>query len=167
MTSCTMTDLRDAVAVLSSPALIRLVAEIDDNGAIPPRGLARTLPDLSAHQLRQTADEARALGILHVRPGAGLTLTVAGSELADVYDTIARWARRHAYPMEAASFTSRVQHTLGLLAERHLPATVAEVSGHPVGDQADADLDRPRDLLRRWLRAYPRAARQSESEPAA
>ncbi|MFD5111718.1 hypothetical protein ACFWNG_05285 [Streptomyces sp. NPDC058391] len=169
--SVTTAELRDTVTMLGSPALIRLITEIDDNGPIPPRGLARTLADLSSHHLRQTTDVARALGLVSVRPGVGLGLTMSGSELADVYDATARWARRHAYPTRVCDFTSRVQHTLSLLAQTLVPVTV-DGPRRPAGDplpsvQADADLARPRDLLRQWLHAYPQAARLAESEPAA
>ncbi|MEV0691272.1 hypothetical protein [Streptomyces sp. NPDC050388] len=167
----TTAELRDTVTVLSSLPLIRLITEIDDNGPIPPRGLARTLADLSAHHLHQTTDVARALGLIRVRPGAGLGLTTAGSELADVYDATARWARHHAYPTGASDFTSRVQHTLGLLAERLVPVTAdgphCPAGDHLPGAQADVDLTRPRELLYQWLNAYPPTARLAESEPAA
>ncbi|MEU7148708.1 hypothetical protein AB0B15_11815 [Streptomyces sp. NPDC045456] len=149
--------------------MIRLVAEIDDNGPVPPRGMARTFADLSVHQLRQSTDVARALGLVRGRPGAGLGLTAAGAELADVYDACARWARRHAYPTKVSDFTSRVQHALSLLADTSHHETV----GRPRrGDQlpraqADAELVRPRDLLRQWLEAYPQAVRLAAPEPAA
>ncbi|MFH8751891.1 hypothetical protein ACH4GK_33515 [Streptomyces rimosus] len=168
-TSFPTAKLRDTVTVLSAPALIRLIAEIDDNGPIPPRGMARTFADLSVHQLRQSTDAARTLNLVRGRPGAGLGLTVAGAELADVYDGCARWARRYAYPTKVSDFTSRVQHTLSLLADTLHHATVVRPRR---GDrqpraQADVDLARPRDLLRQWLDAYPQAARLATAEPAA
>ncbi|MGW7005897.1 hypothetical protein ACWGCW_24600 [Streptomyces sp. NPDC054933] len=159
-TSLSTADVRGFCTELSSPGLIRLITEIDDNGPIPPRGLARTLADLTPHHLRQATDLARALGLVRVRPGAGLGLTDSGAELADVYDAIARWARRHAYPTPVADFTGRIQHTLALLAETpaadHLPSA-----------QAAADLAGPRDLLNQWLHANAQAAQLAEPELAA
>ena len=162
-TSLTPTELRDTVAMLSSPPLIRLITEIDDNGPIPPRGLARTLPDLSSHQLRQATDMARTLGLLHVCPGAGLSLSTAGSELADVYDATARWARNHAYPNPISDFTTRVHHTLDFLAPQLLPATATglrpPVDDHLSSARADANPDWPGDLLRQWLDTNSQAVR--------
>ncbi|MFJ4918468.1 hypothetical protein [Streptomyces sp. NPDC088725] len=169
--SFTAAELRNAVTTLSSPPLIRLITEIDDNGPIPLRGLARTLADLSTHHLRQSTEAARALGLVLARPGVGLGLTAAGSELADVYDESARWARRHAYPTGVADFTRRVQRTLSLLAEPLVPVTVDDprcsAGDRPLGAQAGTDLARPRDLLRQWLNAYPQTARLAEPELAA
>ncbi|MFG3043166.1 hypothetical protein ACGFYZ_40340 [Streptomyces sp. NPDC048330] len=169
--SCTTAELRDTVTMLSSPPLIRLITEIDDNGPIPPRGLASTLADLSTHQLRQTADLARTLGLIHVRPGTGLGLTEAGTELADVYDATARWARCHAYPSGISDFTTRVQHTLRLMTETLAPDTAdgprCQTGDHLPSAEWDADFVRACDLLRHWLSAYQQAACLAESEPAA
>lgn len=104
-------------SALSSPALVRLVTEIDDNGTIPLRGLASALPDLTPHQLRQATEQATALELLD-RSEDGLGLSAAGLELADLYDTVARWARQHDFPDRACDFTSRIRHTFALLAER-------------------------------------------------
>ena len=166
---------RHVYTVLSSPALIRLITEIDDNGPIPPRGLARTLADLTPHHLRQATDLARALGLVRVRPGVGLGLTASGAELADIYDAIARWARRHAYPAPVADFTGRIQYTLALLADTAVPAAAGGLH-HSAADclpsaQAAADLARPRVLLSQWLHANLhanlQAAQLAEPEPAA
>ncbi|MFF2567314.1 hypothetical protein [Streptomyces sp. NPDC058084] len=170
-TSCTTAELRDTVTMLSSPPLIRLITEIDDNGPIPPRRLAGTLPDLSTHHLRQTADLARTLGFIRVRPGVGVGLTEAGTELADVYDATARWARHHAYPSVISDFTTRVQHTLRLMAEALAPV-MADGPRCPAGDQVpsaktDADFVGACDLLHQWLGVYVQAARLAESEFAA
>ncbi|MBW1597267.1 hypothetical protein [Streptomyces sp. JJ38] len=159
-------DVRHACTVLSSPALIRLITEIDDNGPIPPRGLARTLADLPVHRLRQATDLARALGL--VRPGSGLGLTAPGLELADIYDASARWARRHAYPAAVCDFTGRIQHTLAALAEA--PVVAADGSPRAATDgplpsaDAVADLAGPRDLLLQWLHTNPQVA---QTAPAA
>ncbi|MGW0760153.1 regulator [Streptomyces sp. NPDC002814] len=104
MTTPSTTDVQRAQAVLSSPALIRLITEIDDNGPIPPRALTRTLTDVPEDHLRHSADQARLLGLVHVQPGAGLSLTTAGEELAYVYDALARWARRHEHPAPVCDF---------------------------------------------------------------
>ncbi|MEV5506592.1 hypothetical protein [Streptomyces orinoci] len=159
-TSLSTAEVRQVCNRLSSPGLIRLITEIDDNGPIPPRGLARTLADLTEHHLRQATDVARALGLVRIRPGAGLGLTTSGAELADVYDAIARWARRHAYPAPVADFTGRIQHTLAFLA------------GTPAADrlpsvQALADLAGTREVLNQWLQAHWQAARLAELELAA
>ncbi|MEU6612021.1 hypothetical protein ABZ922_44735 [Streptomyces shenzhenensis] len=165
------TDLRDTVTRLSSPPLIRLITEIDDNGPIPARGLSRTLADLSGHQLRQAADEARNLGLVGGHPGAGMELTDAGSELADIYDESARWARRHAYPTTVSDFAGRVQRTLILTADTLAPTTGdtsrRPADDRPAGAHAEADLTRLRNLLLRWLTAYPQAPWLAEAEPAA
>lgn len=167
----TAAELRTAFTVLSSPGLIRLITEIDDNGAIPPMRLAGTLPDLSEHYLRRATEAARDHGLAHVAPGVGLELTASGAELADVYDATGRWARRHACPMRVCDFTRRLRHTLDLL-ESSLLAAHADVS-HRSADTdlpsagAEAELARPRTLLVQWLAANPQVARLSEPELAA
>lgn len=165
-------ELRKAVSMLASPSLIRLITEIDDNGPIPPSGLARTLADLPAQQLRQTTDLARSRGLLHAPPGAGLCLTAAGSELADIYDTTARWARTHAYPSRVSDYLTRVQRTLRLLSEPGAALALADGPARPTdsrafGLQDDVHPARSRELLHRWLHAYPQAARRAGVEPAA
>ncbi|WP_417185363.1 regulator [Streptomyces scabiei] len=151
--------------------MIRLITEIDDNGAIPPRRLAGTLPDLSLHQLRRAAEAARAHALVRTAPGIGLELTESGSELADLYDTAARWARHHAFPTPVCEFSSRVRHVLDLLA----PSLATErADGLPrpsaarlLSDEAEAALVRPRTLLIQWLAGNPQITRVSEPEPAA
>ena len=170
-TPFTPAEVRNAVELLASRSLIRLVTEIDDNGAIPPRRLAATLPDLSSHQLRRAAEAARAHGLVRTAPGAGLELTESGSELADLYDAAARWGRRHAYPSPVCEFSSRIRHVLDLLA----PSLAAEpADGLPrpsaarlSSDEAEADLARPRALLIQWLAGNPQVTRVSEPEPVA
>ncbi|MEN8654387.1 regulator [Streptomyces sp. 21So2-11] len=166
--SLTTADMRNACAFLSSPALIRLITEIDDNGPIPPRRLAVTLPDLSAHHLRRTTDAARAHGLVRVGPGVGLDLTTSGSELADVYDAAARWARRHAYPAPICDFTTRLQHTLSLVAPAPLADPADDSHRSTVEDlpEADADLAHIRDRLALWLAANPQVT-LSAPEPVA
>ncbi|MET9013933.1 hypothetical protein ABZX74_23890 [Streptomyces olivaceoviridis] len=152
---------RYACTVLTTPGLIRLVTEIDDNGPIPPRGLTRTLPDLSVSQLRQAVEQARALGLVRHRPGAGLSLTPSGSGLADVYDATARWARRHSVPTQVCDFTSRVQHTLSLLAAPIvLPSQDTSEGGSPL--TAAEGFDEARGLLHQWLRENPQLTQGSE-----
>ncbi|MER5793248.1 regulator [Streptomyces sp. NPDC001980] len=147
-----------AVELLASRPLVRLVAEIDDNGAISPRRLAGTLPDLSRHQLRSASDTARGHGLIRIAPGTGLELTEAGMELADLYDAMARWARRHAVPAPVCEFSSRIRCVLDLLA----PSLTTERA-----DEAEAGLARLRTLLIQWLADNPQAARVSEHEPIA
>ncbi|MEU6231234.1 hypothetical protein [Streptomyces sp. NPDC047042] len=171
MTTLSTTHLQHAHAVLSSRALIRLVTEIDDNGPIPPRALDRTLTDVPVRHLRHSAERARVLGLVHVQPGAGLSLTTSGEGLADVYDTLARWARRHSYPAPACDFTGRIQHTLALLAKP--PALPSESGPQRLADdpvaraQDSAGLARLRRLLEEWLYTNPQAAGVAALEIAA
>ncbi|MEU9189197.1 regulator [Streptomyces sp. NPDC048484] len=167
----TPAEVRTAVDLLASRSLIRLVTEIDDNGAIPPRRLAATLPDLSSDQLRRATEAARAHALVRTAPGAGLELTDTGSELADLYDAAARWARHHASPAPVCAFSSRIRHVLDLLAPslateradgRSLPSAARLPSA-----EAEADLARPRALLLQWLAGNPQVAPVSEPEPAA
>lgn len=170
--SFTTAELGHAVTMLSSPSLIRLITEIDDHGPIPSRGLARTLPDLAPYQIRHATEQAHRHGL--VRQESGLHLTESGEDLAELYDTAARWARQHQYPALVADFATRIRHTLALLAE---PAVfdaltaAAEPSFGPGGAlptaQAAAGLAGPWNLLTQWLRANPQAARPTEGEPAA
>jgi DNA-binding HxlR family transcriptional regulator len=167
----TPAEVRHAVELLASRSLIRLVTEIDDNGAIPPRRLAATLPDLSSHQLRRATETAHAHGLVRVAPGAGLELTEQGSELADLYDAAARWARRHALPAPVCEFSSRVRHVLDRMA-RSLATERADGLPRPSAerlpsDEAEGDLVRPRTLLIQWLARNPQITRVSEPEPAA
>ncbi|MFH9612860.1 regulator [Streptomyces pratensis] len=167
----TPAEVRTAVDLLASRPLIRLVTEIDDNGAIPPRRLANTLPDLPRHQQRSATAAARAHGLVRTAPGAGLELTEPGSELADLYDAVARWARRHAYPTPVCEFSSRIRHVLDLLAPS-LVTLAADGSSwawgaHLSSAEAVADLGRVRALLIQWLADNPQATRIPEPEPVA
>jgi hypothetical protein len=155
----TTAEVRNAVELLASRSLIRLVTEIDDNGAIPPRRLAATLPDLSTHQLRRATETARTHALVRNAPGAGLELTDIGAELADLYDVAARWSRRHASPSPVCEFSIRVRHVLDLLT----PSLAAESADSLArlsaarlpSAEAEADLARPRALLLRWLTSNP------------
>ncbi|MFJ6898172.1 regulator [Streptomyces hokutonensis] len=171
MTTLSTADVQHAHAVLSARALIRLITEIDDNGPIPPRALDRTLADVPAPHLRQSADRARVLGLVHVQPGAGLSLTESGEELADVYDAMARWARRHSYPRPVCDFTGRIQHTLALLAQPPLrpapsgPERCADVA--PASVEDGADFARLRPLVEEWLHSNPQVLGVADPEMAA
>ncbi|MFE2063022.1 regulator [Streptomyces sp. NPDC059467] len=154
-TPFTSAEAQRAVELLASRPLVRLVAEIDDNGAISPRRLVGTLPDLSRHQLRSASDTARGHGLIRIAPGTGLELTEAGRELADLYDAMARWARRHAVPAPVCEFSSRIRCVLGLLA----PSLTTERA-----DGAEAGLARLRTLLIQWLADNPQVARMSGPE---
>ncbi|MFE5957977.1 regulator [Streptomyces rubiginosohelvolus] len=157
--STTSHGLRAAVDFLSSPALIRLITEIDDNGPIPPRKLASTLPDLSTHHLRQINHLARVHDLVRAAPGAGLELTTSGTELADFYDAIARWARNHAYPTRVSDFTSRIRHTLSLVESLPVANPAGGSTRRPDVELADTEDDveptGPRALLLQWLDAHP------------
>ncbi|MGW1604883.1 hypothetical protein [Streptomyces eurythermus] len=150
--------LRHACTVLSRPGLIRLVTEIDDNGPIPPRSLTRTLPDLSDNHLHHTVRQARALGLVCHQPGVGLSLTPSGSGLADIYDALARVARRHHLPASVCDFTSRVQHTLTLFA---MPVLTTEQTER-VSKTVAEDLDGTRALLQQWLQENPQLTQGAE-----
>ncbi|MGW5868292.1 regulator [Streptomyces sp. NPDC055239] len=162
----TPAEVDNAIELLASRSLIRLVTEIDDNGAIPPRRLAATLPDLSSHQLRRATETARTHALVRTAPGAGLELTESGSELADLYDAAARWARRHASPAPVCEFSRRIRHVLDLLAPS-LTTECADGSSQPSAVSltragAEADLSRARALLITWLAGNPQVARASE-----
>ncbi|AKH83943.1 hypothetical protein AA958_19040 [Streptomyces sp. CNQ-509] len=159
-------ELRAAARVLASPALIRLITEIDDNGPIPPRTLTATLPDLTRSSARRAVHMARAHGLVQAGPAGGLDLTDSGFHLAAFYDATARWARHHAYPTPVSTFTTRIQHTLDLLV--HLLATQsADGSGADLPGAEAAGEDLP-GLLIRWLTANPQLTQPvTEYEPAA
>ncbi|MFD5656213.1 hypothetical protein [Streptomyces hirsutus] len=141
--------LRGTCTALSSASLIRLVSEIDDHGAIPVRGLARTLADLSTRQIRQAIEQADALGLLTRTPGS-VGLSAAGRDLADIYDATARWARRHNYPTPLCDFAGRIQHTFALLGT---PA--AGTQDHLDGEHV-AELGRIHRLMAEWVHAHQR-----------
>ncbi|MFJ2509882.1 regulator [Streptomyces griseoviridis] len=165
-TSFTPAEARHAVDLLSSRSLIRLLTEIDDNGAIPPRRLAGTLPDLTAHQLRSASDTARAHRLIRVVPGAGLELTDSGMELADLYDAVARWARRHAVPAAVCEFSSRIRYALDLLAPSLTTGNTSRRArlrdARQISAEAQTDLARPRTFLTQWLAGNPQVARIPE-----
>ncbi|MEV6007324.1 regulator [Streptomyces sp. NPDC051976] len=157
-TPLTCSQARRAVELLASRPLVRLVTEIDDNGPVPPRRLAVTLPDLSTHQLRSASATARAHGLVRIAPGTGLELTEAGMDLADLYDEMARWARRHAVPAPVCEFSSRIRCVLDLLA----PSLTTERA-----DGAQAGIARLRTLLMQWLADHLQVAGVPEPEPVA
>ncbi|MFD4611982.1 regulator [Streptomyces sp. NPDC058440] len=164
----TTAEVRNAIELLASRPLIRLVTEIDDNGAIPPRRLAATLPDLSWHQLRRATETARTHGLVRTVPGAGLELTDSGSELADLYDAAARWARRHAYPAPVCEFSNRVRHVLHLLTPSFAAESTDSLARPSVAGltsaEAEKGLARPRALLLQWLAGNPQVTRVSDAE---
>lgn len=159
-TVLTPAGVRQAVDLLASPSLIRLVSEIDDNGAIPPRRLASTLTDLSTHHLRRATELARAHGLLRIASSSGLELSNAGSELADLYDAFARWDRHH-YPALVCAFTDRVRRVFDLAVPSLMAVCSDDVSGRyaeqPPSAEAEADLGRLRALLLQWLADNPQA----------
>ncbi|MGZ2361593.1 regulator [Streptomyces sp. 372A] len=151
-TILTPAEERQAIDLLASRSLIRLVSEIDDNGAIPPRRLAGTLTDLSTHHLRRATEVARAHGLIRIVSGSGLELTDAGADLADLYDAFARWDRHH-YPAPVCAFTDRVRRVFDLTVPSLMPACSDDLSGRYAEPlpSAEADLARPRALLLQWL----------------
>ncbi|MGV9790871.1 regulator [Streptomyces sp. NPDC003435] len=168
----TAAEIDNAVTLLASPFVIRLVTEIDDNGSVPPRRLAGTLPDLSSYHLRRATEAARAYGLVRLAPGIGLELTSSGAELADLYDLLARWARSRASPAPACDFSSRIRHTLDLvtrsLVTEHTDGlTTTPAAADVPGADAEAELARLRTLLIRWLTANPQISMVCEPEQAA
>jgi hypothetical protein len=137
------------IRVLSLPAMIRLVSEIDDNGPISySRGsLQGALGDLPRHQLRYAIDAARVLGLVHfaAHAPARYRLTKAGEDLAEVYDSVARWSRTHQYPSAVSDFVTRVHQTLKLLAD----------GGVGLPAEAVFALPELRRVLAEWLQAHP------------
>ncbi|MFB6859481.1 regulator [Streptomyces virginiae] len=137
-----------AADTLAHDGLIRLISEIDDNGPLQRRMLATTLHGLSRRQLTHATTTGRRLGLLRTgRQGgnASYVLTGAGRDLAEVYDTAARWARTHHYPHPVSDFTTRVQATLTLLAQH--PGTTAEAGPD---DEAARTLNSVRSALSQW-----------------
>lgn len=138
-------------AALSHPGLIRIVSDIDDNGALERHLLSRTLTGLSRWQLRQASAVGRELGLLKASTDGGipsLVLTPAGEALAEVYDTAARWARTHHHPSDVSDFVTRVQATLTLLG-----STTAGSNGHALEFDFES-LHGPRTVLASWVRDH-------------
>lgn len=162
----TSTPCRDeferACSALASPELIRLITEIDDNGTIPSRGLARTLPDLSPHQLRHATAQAHTLGLVRARQG--LSLTDSGTQLAEVYDEAARWARAHNYPGVTSTFVTRVQETLLLLGIDDASGRRQERNGEVglgVSPAAVESLTGPKSVVESWIARHGGADRMT------
>lgn len=131
-----------ALRALALPGLIRLVAEIDDNGPVDKGMLQPTVADLSRHQLRYAIEAGRDRGLLRTgeegRPC--YLLTDSGTELADLYDTAARWARRHQFPASAADFVTRVRDTLKLLSQLSGAANTGREAAARAGRLVEAGL---------------------------
>ncbi|MFH8991408.1 hypothetical protein [Streptomyces sp. NPDC017940] len=157
-----------AIRALSLPGLIRLVTEIDDNGPISRRrgSLQSTFDDLTVPQLRHAIDRAREFGLVYgdEHERVRYRLTDSGEELAEVYDTAARWARTHQFPTMAGDFVTRVQRTFDLLGHAealvHRAARICDSSGLVVsggavlGREAITALDGPQNVLTAWLKAH-------------
>ncbi|MBM7167075.1 hypothetical protein JQK87_01270 [Streptomyces sp. G44] len=171
MSSLTTADHLQAHRVtraLSLPGLIRLVTEIDDNGPINRRrgSLQSTFDDLTVPQLRHAIDRAREFGLVYgdEHERVRYRLTDSGEELAEVYDTAARWARAHQFPMVASDFVTRVQHTLDLLGHATALTHGADrlgdsnglvgPGGTVLGREAIAALGGPRNVLTAWLQSH-------------
>ncbi|MGW6742810.1 hypothetical protein ACWGDX_19160 [Streptomyces sp. NPDC055025] len=160
-----------AVTVLSHPGLIRLVSEIDDNGPFPGHMLTCTLSGLTRHQIRHAVGTARDHHLVYAEHAwdSAYLLTEAGEDLAEVYDTLARWARAHNYPANSCDFVTRIQRTLALLTDRKILVAVSgpgpvpgqgtarglSDDGLPPGAGAAQDLHVPWTALSRWLLAHP------------
>ncbi|MEU7646281.1 hypothetical protein [Streptomyces huasconensis] len=160
-------DQRQAIRALSLPALIRLVSEIADNGPINRRrgSLQAAFGNLTANQLGHAIDRARDFGLVHgdEHERVSYRLTDSGEDLADVYDTAARWARTHQFPTATSDFVTRVQHTLTLLGQGPALARGVARLGTSQGlllpgeaalsPQAISALDGPQAALTAWLQA--------------
>ncbi|MEV7196932.1 hypothetical protein AB0N81_34790 [Streptomyces sp. NPDC093510] len=158
---------RQAIRALALPALIRLVSEIADNGPINRRrgSLQAAFGNLTANQLGHAIDRARDFGLVYgdEHERVRYRLTDSGEDLADVYDTAARWARTHQFPAATSDFVTRVQHTLPLLGQD--PALARDVArvgtsgglllpgGAVLSPQATSALDGPQAALTAWLQA--------------
>ncbi|MGW2917739.1 hypothetical protein ACWDBF_07725 [Streptomyces angustmyceticus] len=142
---------RRAIRTLALPGLIRLITEIDDNGPINHRrgSLQGAFGDLTRAQLRRAIDTARDLGLVHADQQAPdrYRLTASGEDLAEVYDTAARWARSHQFPSTSGDFVTRVQHTFQLQGSASTSAR---------GEQPA-----PLKALSEWLTANPRVLHQA------
>ncbi|MEU5162330.1 hypothetical protein AB0G74_22370 [Streptomyces sp. NPDC020875] len=146
--------LARTVAVLSDPGLIRLITEIDDHGPVPANGFARTFLDLSRHQIRHARDTARDLGLIH-SVHQTYRLTDRGTDLADLYDQAARWARAHTHPARDSSFVTRVRATLDHLTRPgHHDETAESGTGHLL------------DAVLRWTAVPPGACHRILPEAA-
>lgn len=143
---------RRAIRTLTLPGLIRLVTEIDDNGPISrQRGsLQGALGDLTTGQLRHAIDTARDLGLIHARGHAmaRYQLTTSGKDLAELYDTAARWARTRQLPSPTSDFAARVRHAL------------QTQDGDPEPAGAATEPSGPCAALSEWLMAHPRVLNQ-------
>ncbi|MDF3292437.1 hypothetical protein [Streptomyces silvisoli] len=166
---------RRTITALSSAGLIRLISEIDDNGPVSRGSLGGTFDDLARHQLRRALEAARDVGVVcadeEAQP-ARYRLTRSGEDLAEVYDTVARWARTHQYPSHSGDFVTRVQSTLQLLAR--VPDTHEdpgddgakgrlEALSAVLGPNAARALDVPRVALAAWFQEHPHALRQTQT----
>lgn len=152
-----------AATMLTLPALIRVVTELDDNGPVAKGMLQRTCPDLTRTQLRYAVEVGCDRGLLRA-DGPRYQLTDSGTGLADLYDAIARWARKHHFPTPICDFSTRIQATLPLLAQLSDDAQDGHSIGErapdpgakvPVNDEATVSLRRLRRSLTAWVRESP------------
>ncbi|NYV73308.1 regulator [Streptomyces sp. UH6] len=118
--------------------VIRLVSEIADHGAIPHYALISTLSDLSRTQIRRAVRRADSLHLLRRTPTSS-ALSPAGEELADVYEAVARWARRHNYPAPVWDFADRVHLALDLLIAEPRPIVGYAFAGHNAAERMLTD----------------------------
>lgn len=154
---------RDVPADLFTAGVIRLVTEIDDNGPIEHGMLGAALSDLAPGEISDAVNACGELQLVHGGDGAGrpYRLTRRGSELADVYEEMARWARAHDYPARTSTFITRVQTTLTVLAQRH--GTNAALSAD---ETASTELCVVAADLTRWIHE-PRKPADDDAEWAA
>ncbi|MEU8482358.1 hypothetical protein [Streptomyces sp. NPDC048641] len=139
---------RRAIRTLTLPGLVRLITEIDDNGPISHQkgSLQGAFGDLTPGQLRHAIDIARDLGLVHADEQAPdrYRLTASGEDLAEVYDTVARWARARHFPDTTVDFVTRVQHTLQL------------TSRSPQAAVSSLEPSAPHQVVTAFLQAHPR-----------
>ncbi|MFE4018005.1 hypothetical protein ACFXPZ_11410 [Streptomyces sp. NPDC059101] len=166
---------RRTISAMSLPGLIRLISEIDDNGPVSRGSLGVTFDDLTRHQLRHALDSARDFGVVYAdeeAQPARYRLTRSGEDLAEVYDTAARWARTHQYPSPSSDFVTRVQSTLQLLAR--VPDTHQDPRDDDARDRLEAlnavlgpsaarALEVSWAALATWFLEHPQALRTAET----
>lgn len=164
----------------------RIISEIADNGRIPHGALHATFPDIPEVSLPGAVKGMRIRGLLQADEQDEIeatALTEAGRDLGDVYDALARWARRYDHPVPQAGFITRVEAVLNLLRDPSTVdlltgATSAEdgqgntlarqaglltlgAGGRTVLTEAGEDLRRPLAALADWAAAHPEVVQTS------
>ncbi|MFB6991366.1 hypothetical protein ACFC0C_16205 [Streptomyces sp. NPDC056178] len=149
--------LHRTIRGLAHPGLIRLISEIDDNGPLQRRMTRRTLADLSRHQVQAGLEIAGQHGLVGTHSLSGepcYVLTDAGTGLADIYDTLARWARAHDYPERSCDFVTRIQATLTLLNGPLVQTVPTDAGTQPPPSIAALALEGPWAAFVQWVQTH-------------